>query len=165
MMRTIVSVALLLMTANSEWIRTDENVVENQDFVLRFRLKAKDPFALEKALRFASEPYEFFISNSHSHLFNELEIHTRFMYAYNYPLLSNYAHSHNARTTGDLPDSESIFQERRLRNWYDRTLIYKKRKMLSQACSLIPSLRSRFIRNTWWYRTFPSRTCLASFRT
>ena len=56
MMRTIVSVVLLLITANSEWIRTDENVVENQDFVLRFRLKAKDPFALEKALRFASEP-------------------------------------------------------------------------------------------------------------
>ena len=56
MMRTIVSVALLLITANSEWIRTDENVVESQEFVLRFRLKAKDPFALEKALRFASQP-------------------------------------------------------------------------------------------------------------
>ena len=30
--------------------------------------------------------YVFFISNSHSHLFNELEIRTRFMYAYIYPL-------------------------------------------------------------------------------
>ena len=89
MMRTIVSVALLLITANSEWIRTDENVVENQDFVLRFRLKAKDPFALEKAL--------------------------------------------SSRRNLDLPDSEYLSREEI--ELVDRKLIYKMRKMLSQACS------------------------------